>query len=277
MPDELTVFEQLAYSTVRIESKKANGDTSVGTGFFFRFKEDENGTHIPAIVTNKHVVHDAERVFFRLTLKSEEGEPLISQHHTFQLIVQGQFTIPHPNPEIDLCIYPIAPLIHRAELEGNKFYYIGLQRDLIPSESDLDEMFGMDEITMVGYPMGIWDEVHNFPVLRRGITATNPKYDWNGRREFLIDCACFPGSSGSPVFLLNVGGYYTRTGMHMGGIRLKFLGILYAGPQYTSEGQIRIVDIPVNQVPIPISSVPSNLGNVLKSELLLDFESVLDA
>lgn len=52
---------------------------------------------------------------------------------------------------------------------------------------------------MVGYPDGIWDEFNNQPIVRRGITATHPKNDFNGKGEFLIDAVCFPGSSGSPV------------------------------------------------------------------------------
>jgi V8-like Glu-specific endopeptidase len=135
-------------------------------------------------------------------------------------------------------------------------------------------MFGMDDITMIGYPNGIWDETHNFPVFRKGITATNPRYDWNGNKEFLIDCACFPGSSGSPVLLLNMGGYFTRMGMQLGSVRLKLLGILYAGLQPTAEDDIEVVEVPVVQKPVAVSQIPNNLGVVIKSEFLKDFDSL---
>ena len=49
------------------------------------------------------------------------------------------------------------------------------------------------------------DEVNNKPVVRKGITATDIRLDYNGRKEFLIDAACFHGSSGSPVFLRKMG------------------------------------------------------------------------
>lgn len=39
---------------------------------------------------------------------------------------------------------------------------------------------------------------------RRGITATNINFDYNGKKEFVIDAACFPGSSGFPVFIWKV-------------------------------------------------------------------------
>jgi len=65
---------------------------------------------------------------------------------------------------------------------------------------------------MVGYPVGIWDSANNMPVIRRGITATHPGKDYEGKSEFMIDAACFPGSSGSPVFLFNLGSYPQKAG-----------------------------------------------------------------
>jgi hypothetical protein len=270
----LTPIEQLAYSTVRIEAVLEDG-ISTGTGFFFRFNEEDDGSHIPVIVTNKHVIEDSKTGRFQLTLKDDSGDPLL-EHITFEL---GEFEsrwIHHPENEIDLCVMPIAPLLHMAKEYDKEFYFLSLGQDLLPNEDDFDDMFGMDDITMVGYPIGIWDSTHNLPVFRRGITATNPKYDWNGRKEFLIDCACFPGSSGSPVLLYNVGGYFTRKGMQLGGSRIKLLGVLYAGPQYTATGEIEIVNVPVKQQPVAKSNIPSNLGIVIKSEKLLDFDGIFN-
>ena len=111
------------------------------------------------------------------------------------------------------------------------------------------------------------------PIFRRGITATHPNLDWNGKPEFLIDAACFPGSSGSPVFLYNQVGYATKSGgMTIGPSRLKLIGILYAGPQHTISGEIKIVTIPTQNVPVAISSIPNNLGIVIKATKLEDFE-----
>jgi hypothetical protein len=50
------------------------------------------------------------------------------------------------------------------------------------------------------------------------------------------------------------------------------LGILYAGPQLTVKGDVKVVTIPnLQQKPISVSHIPNNLGYVIKSELLLDF------
>jgi hypothetical protein len=48
---------------------------------------------------------------------------------------------------------------------------------------------------MVGYPNGLWDTANNFPLIRRGVTATHIKNNYNGKSEFVIDIACYGGSS----------------------------------------------------------------------------------
>jgi hypothetical protein len=270
---ELTPVEQLAFSTVRIETDLSDGGIGTGTGFFYGVKQQDDSQHIPVIVTNKHVVKDAIKGRFRLTLQNTEGAPDVGNHMTIELDDFERKWIHHPITDIDLCVMPIAPLLRLAEEQGKNFFFITLDKSLLPKNEDYDSMYGMDDITMIGYPNGIWDEANNFPVFRKGVTATNPKYDWNNKKEFLIDCACFPGSSGSPVLLVNMGGYFTRSGLNLA-TRVKLLGILYAGPQHTATGEIEIVDVPITQRPVLISRIPNNLGIVIKSELLKDFDTV---
>ncbi len=128
---------------------------------------------------------------------------------------------------------------------------------------------------MVGYPNGIWDRQHNFPVFRSGVAATHYRYDWNGRPEFLIDCACFPGSSGSPVLVCDLGQVLTRKGCNLGSSRIKFLGILYAGPQHRVDGRVEIVPVPTVDRIVSVSEIPNNLGVVIKSRKVLEFDAVL--
>jgi len=52
------------------------------------------------------------------------------------------------------------------------------------------------------------------------------------------------------------------------------LGVLYAGPQYTVEGEIKIIDVPVSQKAIVFSTVPNNLGLILKAERILELEEL---
>src|SRR5438309_1800092 len=103
---KLTVTEQLAYATVRIECKLSSGTVATGTGFFFKFLREENGRHVPAIVTNKHVVRDASLGWFHLTRADSNGHPIDNSHYAVPIDSFESRWIPHPDNDIDLCILP---------------------------------------------------------------------------------------------------------------------------------------------------------------------------
>jgi hypothetical protein len=112
----------------------------------------------------------------------------------------------------------------------------------------------------------------------KGITATHPKLRLNGKPEFLIDAACFPGSSGSPVLLANIGSYVSPDGALNAGTRVALLGTLYAGPRHTTEGDVVVVDVQTDTKQIAVGHIPNNLGYVIQaSELLVLEEAVRKA
>lgn len=268
----MTISEQILHSTVRIETILSNGQRTTGTGFFFKFLENENGEHIPVIITNKHVIEDSSIGIFRLTLVDKDGNPDYKNTKEYNIPNFQNSWIGHPDNDIDLCAMAIGGLLNMAQADGINFYYVPLDKSLILNEEDEKDLTALEEITMVGYPNGIWDSVNNLPILRRGITATNPKIDYNGKEEFMIDAACFPGSSGSPILILNEGSYRTQNAIIMGS-RIKLLGILYAGPQHTATGSIQVVNIPTRQEPIAISRIPNNLGIIIKSKKIIELET----
>jgi V8-like Glu-specific endopeptidase len=183
----------------------------------------------------------------------------------------------HPDNDVDLCAMPIAPFVNMAVEKGQNLFYIPFDVSILPSEKQLNELTAMEEILMVGYPNGIWDQINNKPIFRKGITATNPTLDYNGKKEFLIDAACFPGSSGSPVLIFNEGGYRDKNGtLHLGSSRVILIGVLYAGPQHTTTGEIKIINVPVSQVPVAISKIPNNLGLVIKAERIKELEKLFE-
>jgi len=271
----MTITEQLAYSTVRIECEMNNGQNSCGSGYFFRFKENqENNQHIPVVITNKHVINNSKNGKLIFTL-SKDGKPTDKEHFEFSIGNFEGYWRKHPDPDVDLCAMPIAPFLQVAESQGKKLFYISLDFSLIPDQEKLDTLSGMEEIVMVGYPNGIWDKVNNKPIYRKGVTATHPCIDYNGKQEFMIDAACFPGSSGSPVFILNENGYSDKNGnTYLGAKRIFLMGTLFAGPQHTATGEIQIVDVPTSQKPIAVSSIPNNLGLVIKSTRIRELENL---
>jgi V8-like Glu-specific endopeptidase len=270
---DLTPAEQLAHSTVRIECDLDGGVLGTGTGFFYSLNKKDD-QHVPVIITNKHVIEGASKGRFILTLQDSDGGPNVGSNHGFEIDNFQSFWRPHPDTSVDLCAMPIAHLIRLAEQQGKQFFYVTFDKSLIPTASEIDDMMGMERITMVGYPNGLWDQVNNLPIFRQGVLASNYKRDWNGKKEFLIDAACFPGSSGSPVMLFDIGSHQTKKGNFFGSSRIKLLGVLYAGPQHTVEGEIKVEMVPTQQKAVSIAGIPNNLGIIIKSERLLDFESV---
>ena len=184
----------------------------------------------------------------------------------------------HPEAEVDLCAMPIAPILNLLNQQQKKLFFISIDNSLLPTQNELIDLRHVEDILMVGYPNGLWDEVNNMPLFRKGITSTHPKMDWNGKKEILIDAACFPGSSGSPVFLFDEGGYVDKRGNTvMGGTRIKLLGVLYAGPQHTVTGEIEIVTVPTVDKPMAFSGIPNNIGIVIKSEKLKEIDDLFSA
>lgn len=271
----LSITEQLLHSTVRIEALDANGVPSSGTGFFYNFEGGPNRV-VPAIVTNKHVIRNKARGYFHLTMHDGKHVPELGKHQGVELTDFATCWIEHPDPDVDLALCLIGSLLNQLSQAGKLPYYVGLDKALIPSAIQLSELNAVEDILMIGYPNGLWDAKNNLPLIRRGITASPPYVDYNGRPEFVIDAACFPGSSGSPVLLVNQGFIHHKNGsIAAGKSRVMFLGVLYAGPQTTATGQIIIRAVPTSLQPIPAVDMMMNLGFCVKADKIVDFEAIL--
>jgi hypothetical protein len=209
---------------------------------------------------------------FVMSLADENNNPLDTQHFPVVLGKLQGFIRNHPSPEVDLCALPLGSIINHCKTSGIRIFYRSIPEELMPTSEQLNELTALEDILMIGYPNGIWDTVNNMPILRKGVTATHPCLDYNGKKEIMIDAACFPGSSGSPVLIYNPSGYLTKSGKSMlGSQRTILIGILYGGPQHTATGQIVIA--PSLQQPISVSKIPNNLGAVIKAERILELRS----
>ena len=271
----LSLTEQLSYSTVRIECTYRDGSKGTGTGYFFIFKEQDDGTHVPVIITNKHVIENSLSGQLTFTNANDNNEPINDKYFNVKIDNFESYWKKHPDKSVDICAMPIQPFIAAAMQNKQKPFYVALPKTFIPSDDQVNDLSTMEEIIMIGYPNGIWDKFNNKPIFRKGITATHPALDYDQRKEFMIDAACFPGSSGSPVFLLNENGFRDKKGnVFMGQVRIFLLGTLYAGPQQTISGDIQIVNVPVVQKPIALSAIPINLGLIIKSKRIFELEKL---
>lgn len=270
--DKLSLEEQLAYLTVRIEATVPNG-IQYGTGFLYEFRDEDKSIYV--VISNKHVVKNT--IKGKLVFSSIDNKGYIDNQNPVRIEVDNfeRQWINHPDSLIDLAILPIGNIINSLPKESPKPYMIALNNSQIPNQSQLNELNAVEEVLMVGYPNSLWDKINNYPIFRRGITATHVANDFNGKREFLIDAACFPGSSGSPVLIANNGSYTNKNGALTLSSRTYLLGIQYAMPIRVNIGEIKVINIPTSTKLVSQTKEAINLGYVIKSNCILDFEPIL--
>jgi hypothetical protein len=220
------------------------------------------------------VIHGAQHGVFRLTLKKAgSDEPDFGKHANVPIDQFERAWVKHPDSSIDLAVLPLASVLKTLEGQGALPFYKSFRVSDLADEAFLSDLSAIEDIVMVGYPNGLWDSRNNLPMVRQGITATPAYIDFEGRPHFMIDCACFPGSSGSPVLLYNPVSHIDKKGNTvLGGARMKLLGVLWGGPQHNAEGEIKAVPVPTTVRPIAISRIPNNLGFCVKANQLMYFE-----
>jgi hypothetical protein len=270
----LTPTEMMMHSTVRIECVDAKGSGSSGTGFFYNMFISGDQS-VPCIMTNKHVFGENVKAEFVLTLAKSDQSPDLGNLVRVDVSDLPSKWIGHPDPKVDLAILPCAEIFQELANQGKKVFAVFNEQSIIPTAEALNSLTPVEDVLVVGYPDGIWDARNNAPVFRRGITATAPYLNFNGESVFLVDCSIFPGSSGSPVFLFNSGGYGTRDGGLALGTRLYLLGVVYAVALHTVTGELTIKQAPTSVLAVPTTAIPNNLGICVMASRALQFEPLL--
>lgn len=118
------------------------------------------GRDRPLLVTAAHVVEGAEVAGARAVLR-------------------------HPDPEVDLA----ALVLDETPAAWFEASWI----------VDHDALVAIESVLVLGHPLGLADGDHPGPIVRSGVTATDPRLPWHRRAEFLVDVPCHPGTSGAPV------------------------------------------------------------------------------
>lgn len=266
------IADQLVFSTVKITSKNDLQSWS-GTGFFV-IRPYTDRADVIRLVTNRHVMEGANSADIILTRSNPDGTPNNSKHVNIHFDGVQKYCTYHSDPTIDICAVDITDGLKALEDNGMPAYIKCISTKMIVSASGLESLTSIEDVIMIGYPNSISDTVNNKPVVRSGITATDLKLNYNGKCEFMIDVACFPGSSGSPVFLRKNG--LEKETKADGSLtlaikpRYAFLGILYAGPTIAVDGNIVIKNIPTSTIPMAEIQTMMNLGYVIKAEKVLE-------
>ena len=273
---QVDITEQLINTTIKIVGLKdslVNGKIekyqSIGTGFYFNFVKGTDT--IPVIVTNAHVISKCHTGYLRFKSygngKVNYGDLLSIKIENFE-----KKWIKHGSE--DLAILPLMPIKDETYRLYKKIpFSISFSESDIPPDSVLNNLLAIEDVLMLGYPRGLADEVNDLPIVRNGLTATPVFLDYQGKQRFLLDIPIYPGSSGSPICLLNQGSYATKKGGIVLGSRFYLLGIAVQSNNYTAIGVTVAKDsIPSLEVK---TELPYEVAVVIKAKKLFDFKPIL--
>ena len=275
--NSVNITEALSKSTVRICCGRFDTNkVSIGTAFMVLLKPDErNHTSVPVFITNKHVIKGSQYIQFAFSEKGPRDLP--PKKIPVQLPIGENGWRFHPDKDVDLCAMPIAPILREAEAKKMNVDIAPLPLSVVAEFDEMKSFRQLDEVVMVGYPDGYIDDYNNQPIFRRGVIATDPIKDYKNKKEFLVDIAAYPGSSGSPILVLREGVYFDRNTqsamVSRGSGYCRLVGVLYAGHMH---------DVMGHPVPVPIPTavtrdqpwVPNNLGIVIKAERIKELEKL---
>jgi hypothetical protein len=268
----MTQADQILHSATRLEISRNGTPISSGTGFIYSI-DLPNGSPFPLLITNKHVLEGGDRVtlVFNVASATTPAQPT-AEIMAAQMSYSLSEVVQHP--DADLCALPIIHILADMHQRGKPLFFVSTTNEIIPTEEQWENFDSIEEVVMVGCPNGLFDRVNNTPIVRRGITATPLSKRFQGQDEFMIDMACFPGSSGSPVFVYNQLGSFDRKSnvINMGSSRLHLVGILHAGPLFNNRGQIVLSKTPSFQV-----ATMMHLGQVIRSTALFKIEELARA
>ena len=267
-----TAAEHFFFMTARIETER-----SVGTGFVFehKWKCPETGSELTGmfLVTNKHVIANADKGTIRFTLRTDDGSgPELGRWYGVNIARRRwKWWAGHPVEDVDIAVFPLNPIFTTMSERGVNPFFSCVDAKLLPENSPFGNLNALERILFVGYPNGVYDATNNLPVIRSGITATHPGVDYEGRPSFLIDASVFPGSSGSPIFAYDRGAWLSGTSdWTVGSERVVFLGVLASVLYRESDGSLEFRDIPTATQAVPVNREMIDLGVVYKAVTVVE-------
>ncbi|WP_433875219.1 S1 family peptidase [Sinomonas atrocyanea] len=239
-PPVETIADQLFYTTVFIEAF-AHESRLTGTGFIISYPA-ENGLKRPILITNKHVLNEAQQVAFTMPAEDGAGQPASRGTRMVVTDFSSRTWVGHPEAQVDIGAMFFAQILDAMNENGAPPFYRGFGPEQLVTQETANSLDAIEQVTMIGYPNGLFDQSSWLPIARRGQTATPIFNDYNDLPAFLIDASVFPGSSGSPVVLYDRGTFTTRDGTTHIGTRMAVLGVVASVHTRQVNGVVRLVN-----------------------------------
>ena len=121
--------------------------------------------------------------------------------------------------------------------------FSGPTQEQLPDRSQVEVQPG-DDVLVIGYPMGLYDQFNKLPVLKKGILSTPIGLHFHGLDAFLLDFKYYEGSSGSLIISKPTHfGLGKSNELRWSALRqYVFLGV-YEGETYLNGDQAQVADV----------------------------------
>jgi hypothetical protein len=238
--------------TTPIEVTFSDGRILSGSGFYyFTFGPDDpkatgpqwrSITHI-YVVTAKHIIQPKRaKDIVKLTYAVRTADGSKVDWHKMELSSTELRKRLHlcQKDEIDVAVIEVTDDL-TAEMKkplGERSHFLafnGAGSEEFPGKSPIEVQPG-DDVIVIGYPLGFYDQFNKLPVLKTGLLNTPIGLHFNGLDAFLIDFRYYEGSSGSLIITkpTHFGVDNENRIQYSSDRRYVFLGV-YEGEWYRNE------------------------------------------
>ena len=185
--------EELFVRVAKVETWKEGAHCTNASGFFFMHA----GTLY--LITNRHVVmnestgHRPDAI--HLLLHTNADDLTANQSFEIPLYRDG---IPqwHEHPRYGTSVDVVAITITDPTTLSTHYLAAFGDGDILTEEETLPPG---QSVLIVGFPLGFFDSVHNLPIVRQAVVATDFSHPFKGEPYFLTDARMHRGTSGAPV------------------------------------------------------------------------------
>jgi hypothetical protein len=188
------------FTTTRIEALKQGKVLARATGFFYK----ESGHEY--LITNRHVlIQEADGYYPEsLTVLVHATRDNLQLNNIVTLNLYSnrrqRLWLEHPERSVLECDVVAIPMTSQV-LSDDNFDLFGrsVVTNFVKDLTEGPNVNPFGDVVVVGYPRGFSDDLHNLPVYRKAMVASQYGISFRGKPYFLIDANLHPGTSGSPV------------------------------------------------------------------------------